>query len=95
MPDGKTAVVLCPQLNSGQLVFFDVARRRVTRNGGAGPTSNLAIDPAGHIVYLARIDLDGVTALDLDRSDYTAPLIRTGLGPDGLAVAVPRQGIGR
>jgi len=91
MPDGKTAVVLCPRSGFGALVFFDVDTRRVTRNANAGPTINLAIDPAGHRVYLARIDiLDRVAILDLDRWDYVGPMIMTGRGPDGLAIAVPR-----
>jgi len=91
MPDGKTAVVFCPGLGGfGGLLFFDVATRRMTRKAVAGRTSNLAIDPAGHRVYLAQIDQDGVAVLDLDRWDYINPITRTGRAPDGLAIAVPR-----
>ena len=71
-------MVLCPWRNFEQLLFFDVATRRVSRNASAGPTSNLAIEPAGHRVYLARIDLDGVAVLDLDRWDYLDPITTTG-----------------
>jgi DNA-binding beta-propeller fold protein YncE len=88
-PDGQSALVLCAELGLGGLVVFDAATRRVTRNANTGPAISLAVDPAGHHVYVARVDLDQVAVLDLRKWDYSDP-IKTGHGPDGLVIAVPR-----
>ena len=85
-PDGK--LVLISDLGSGDVVFVDVANRKVIKRLSAGKNAEgILIQPDGVRAYVAAADDGAVVIIDLKTLEIVGK-IATGNGPDGMAWAV-------
>jgi YVTN family beta-propeller protein len=85
-PDGRLALI--SDLGSGDLVFVDVAARKVIKRLSVGKNAEgILIQPDGARAYVAAADDGRVVIVDLKALEIVGR-IATGNGPDGMAWAV-------
>ncbi len=83
-PDGKT--VLISDLAAGELLFIDVATRKVVKKIPAGKsTEGILITPDGATAYVAANGDNVILVVDLKSRSVTGKL-EPGKGPDGMAL---------